>query len=92
VSRLIFRPKKGGPDGNAGWRRNGSIMASHGNRKSAPEGIPRSYKPQPNAPKVQTNKANEGSNKAFQQHDEDNREGSFERTGNHARTGNRGHQ
>jgi len=30
--------------------------------------------------------------KAFQQHDVERRLGSFEGTGNHARTGNRGHQ
>ncbi len=31
-------------------------------------------------------------NKAFQQHDASNRLGDYEGTGNHARTGNRGHQ
>jgi hypothetical protein len=69
-------------------------MASHGNRKSGPDGLPHSNQPRPpNGPaKAEKNKADEGSNKAFQQHDVDNREGSFERTGNHARTGNRGHQ
>lgn len=33
-----------------------------------------------------------GNNKAFQQHDAAHRSGSFEGTGNHARTGNPGHQ
>ena len=33
-----------------------------------------------------------GDNKAFQEHDTANRLGSFEVRGNHARTGNRGHQ
>jgi len=33
-----------------------------------------------------------GDNKAFQQHDAAHRSGSFEATGNHARTGNPGHQ
>lgn len=36
--------------------------------------------------------ANTGDNKAFQQHDASGRLGDFEGTGNHARTGNRGHQ
>ncbi len=69
-------------------------MASHGNRKSAPEGTPHSHEPQPNQEKVHEKKhgADEGTNNAFQQHDKDQRLGSFEGTGNHARTGNRGHQ
>lgn len=33
-----------------------------------------------------------GSRKAFQQHDRAGRLGSFEGRGNHARTGNRGHE
>lgn len=38
------------------------------------------------------NAAQEGSNKAFQQHDANRRLGDYEGRGNHARTGNRGHQ
>ena len=70
-------------------------MSSHGNRKSAPEGMTPATdeSPQPANPvKAEKHKADEGSNKAFQQHDPANRQGSFERTGEHARTGNRGHQ
>lgn len=37
-------------------------------------------------------KANTGDPKARQQHDVQRRLGSFEGTGNHARTGSRGHQ
>ena len=36
--------------------------------------------------------ANIRGQKAFQYHDPENRLGSFEGTGDHARTGNRGHQ
>jgi hypothetical protein len=43
-------------------------------------------------PTLGTQPADTGDNKAFQQHDADNRTGSFEGAGNHARTGNRGHQ
>jgi hypothetical protein len=39
-----------------------------------------------------SHQANTGDNKAFQQHDVDRRLGDYEGTGNHARTGNRGHQ
>ncbi len=69
-------------------------MASHGSRKSAPEGTPHSHEPTPHENKVhlEKHKADEGTNNAFQQHDLDHRQGSFEGTGNHARTGNRGHQ
>ena len=39
-----------------------------------------------------TRRPGKGQNKAFQQHDADNRLGSFERAGGHARAGSRGHQ
>ncbi len=45
-----------------------------------------------NPPGEGTNQATTGDNNAFQQHDAANRLGSFEGAGNHARTGNRGHQ
>jgi len=48
---------------------------------------------QPEAPPVGAQPASPGGdNKAFQQHDAANRTGSFESTGNHARTSNPGHQ
>ena len=39
-----------------------------------------------------SHQASKGSRKAFQEHDAANRLGDYEGTGNHARTGNRGHQ
>ncbi|MBY0526995.1 MAG: hypothetical protein K2R98_26615 [Gemmataceae bacterium] len=45
-----------------------------------------------NPPGAGSHQGNTGDNKGFQQHDPANRLGSFEGTGNHARTGNRGHQ
>lgn len=48
---------------------------------------------QPGVPPVGTGQpANTGDGHAFQQHDQDNRLGDYEGTGNHARTGNRGQQ
>ena len=44
--------------------------------------------PQGNA----SHQGNTGSVKAFQQHDTSRRQGSFEGRGNHARTGNPGHE
>jgi hypothetical protein len=45
-----------------------------------------------NPPGAGSHQASTGDNKAFQQHDLDRRLGDFEGAGNHARTGNRGHQ
>jgi hypothetical protein len=47
---------------------------------------------QPGVPPTQDEQSASGNNKAFQQHDLNRRLGDFEGTGNHARTGNRGHQ
>jgi len=61
--------------------------------KSANQGKDFAAKRTFNAPQgQQSHKGEMGDNKNFQQHDAAHRQGSFEGTGNHARTGNRSHQ
>jgi len=45
-----------------------------------------------NQPGKGSHQANTGDSNTFQQHDAANRLGGYEGAGNHARTGNRGHQ
>jgi hypothetical protein len=70
-------------------------MASHQKHKSASKGSNKTFASRRtmNPPQGDgSHQGNTGSPKAFQQHDAARRLGDFEGTGNHARTGNRGHQ
>jgi hypothetical protein len=70
-------------------------MAAHHKDKSPKKGANKSFasKRRINPPLGDgSHQASTGPDKAFQQHDAANRLGSFEGAGNHARTGNRGHQ
>jgi hypothetical protein len=67
---------------------------SHGKGKSAKKGNQKTFaaKRTVNPPQGGGGQPRPDDTKIPQQHDEANRLGSFERTGDHARTGNRGHQ
>lgn len=87
----LVRPRKGGR-GTVLILPKHAIMPKHKKDKHA-QSISKGFKSeQPGVPPTGEEAGRQGDNKAFQQHDAANRLGSFEGTGNHARTGNRGHQ
>ena len=70
-------------------------MSKHKKHKSSSKGSNKTFasKRTINPPAGDgSHQASTGDNNAFQQHDLNRRLGDFEGAGNHARTGNRGHQ
>lgn len=86
-----FTAVKGGP--GRGGSRCPQLHTMAKKRNAAPKGGNKTFASKRTMNPPQGGHAAEaGSNKAFQQHDTTRRLGSFEGTGNHARTGNRGHE